>query len=637
MKLITSLSYRYTRLTILILGALALGCSEDYLDRKPDDKIDESQVFTRYNKTNQLVTDLYANIKGANRPLVFFNHFSSAPVTDEAEGSTAEGSLTNKFNSGDWSSIAMPDRSSTGQYWWDLYTKIRKANVILEGIKKYNTPDNPLQAGDLEKRIGETYFMRAYLHYLTARMYGEIVYLNRTIGAKDPMEFKQESFHAIVAKIEQDCDSAMARVPATWGGSDFGRIDKGACLGLKAIVSWMAATPLWNGGQLPNDTRQFKAEYASNPARWVKAREAAKAVIDFKADGQQRYSLYLGHDATDFKDDAGVNNNNSKVYARLWDMYYSMDAYLKESVFMVTKDKNQAWQGDIYPPSWGGSSRQMPVQEQVDEYEYISKDGYGYPVYHANAKKDGYDDENPFESVKRDPRFYRDIMYHGSTFKGKQINIAEGADKIGASNSTTTGYFLRKFFKESWNRDKSFDISAPPIWRLPEFIYIYCEAVNESTGPNAEIYEMLNQVRKRSFMAPLPPAAMANKALMNEYIQRERRVELFYENNRIWTFRLYLEPSSSGELAKEQAWQSAGATNDLRSQSYWPYPKAQRMINGMKPVEDPEGKIIIGAKKYKMKRFFVENRVFVAPRHYLFPIMQDELQRTPGLIQNPGW
>ena len=637
MKLITSLSYRYTRLTILILGALALGCSEDYLDRKPDDKIDESQVFTRYNKTNQLVTDLYANIKTANRPLVFFNHFSSAPVTDEAEGSTAEGSLTNKFNSGDWSSIAMPDRSSTGQYWWDLYTKIRKANVILEGIKKYNTPDNPLQAGDLEKRIGETYFMRAYLHYLTARMYGEIVYLNRTIGAKDPMEFKQESFHAIVAKIEQDCDSAMARVPATWGGSDFGRIDKGACLGLKAIVSWMAATPLWNGGQLPNDTRQFKAEYASNPARWVKAREAAKAVIDFKADGQQRYSLYLGHDATDFKDDAGVNNNNSKVYARLWDMYYSMDAYLRESVFMVTKDKNQAWQGDIYPPSWGGSSRQMPVQEQVDEYEYISKDGYGYPVYHANAKKDGYDDENPFESVKRDPRFYRDIMYHGSTFKGKQINIAEGADKIGASNSTTTGYFLRKFFKESWNRDKSFDISAPPIWRLPEFIYIYCEAVNESTGPNAEIYEMLNQVRKRSFMAPLPPAAMANKALMNEYIQRERRVELFYENNRIWTFRLYLEPSSSGELAKEQAWQSAGATNDLRSQSYWPYPKAQRMINGMKPVEDPEGKIIIGAKKYKMKRFFVENRVFVAPRHYLFPIMQDELQRTPGLIQNPGW
>lgn len=31
--------------------------------------------------------------------------------------------------------MGMPDRSSCGQYWWDLYDNIRKANVILEGVK----------------------------------------------------------------------------------------------------------------------------------------------------------------------------------------------------------------------------------------------------------------------------------------------------------------------------------------------------------------------------------------------------------------------------------------------------------------------------------------------------------------------
>lgn len=622
---------------ILTCAALLTACQEDFLDRKPDDQLDAEQVFTRYNKVNQLVTDLYDNVKGSNSPLVFFNHFSSAPVTDEAEGSTAEGSLTNKFNNGDWSPSAMPDRSSKGQYWWDLYARIRKANVILEGVKKYNTPDNPLQAGDLQKRKGETYFMRAYLHYLAARMYGEVVYINRTIQPTDPMDFKQESFHAIAAKVIQDCDSAMALVPATWGGSDFGRIDKGACLGLKAIISWMAATPMWNGGAFPNDTRQFKAEYAYNQSRWIAARDAAKAVMEYKADGAQRFSLYTGHDASDFKDDAGTNNNNSKVYARLWDLYHNMEAFQKEAVFLVTRDKDNNWQGDIYPPSWGGSSRQMPVQEQVDEYEYIAPDGFGYPVYSSRAKTDGYDDANPYESVKRDPRFYRDIIYHGSTFKGKVINTATGADRVGATNSSTTGYFLRKILRESWNRDKSFAISGPPVWRLPEFIYIYCEAVNETAGPNTEIYELINQVRKRSFMAPIPMAASGDKALMDEYIKRERRVELFYENNRIWGTRLYMDASSPKELAKEQAWQSAGSTNDDRSQKAWPYPKSQRMINGMRPVEDPDGKIIVDGKKYKMKRFFVESRVFQAPRHYLFPIMQDELQRTPTLIQNPGW
>ncbi|QRR00745.1 RagB/SusD family nutrient uptake outer membrane protein [Dyadobacter sandarakinus] len=625
--------------TIILFFTCALlsACKEDFLDRKPDDQVDAEQVFTRYNKTNQLITDLYDNAKGSNSPLVFFSHFSTAPVTDEAEGSTAEGSLTNKFNNGDWNANVMPAGSSRGQYWWDLYGRIRKANVILEGVRKYNTPDNPLQAGDLNKRLGETYFLRAYFHFLAARMYGEVVYVTHTINPSDPMDFKQESFHSIASKIYQDCDSAMALVPASWGGADFGRIDKGACLGLKAIVAWMAATPMWNGGSFPNDTRQFASEYTYNADRWNTAKIAAKAVIDFKVDGRQRYSLYQGHDASDFRDDAGVDNNNSKVPARLWDMYHSMEAFQNEAIFFVTRDKDNNWQGDIYPPSWGGSSRQMPVQEQVDEYEYIAPDGFGYPVYAARAKKDGYDDTNPYESVKRDPRFHRDVIYHGATFKGKVINTASGPDKVGATNSTTTGYFLRKILRESWNRDKSFSISGPPVWRLPEFMYIYCEAVNETAGPNAEIYDMLNTVRKRSFMAPIPVAAMTSKALMDEYIKRERRVELFYENNRIWASRLYLEPSSPKEIAKEQAWQSAGTTNDQRSQNVWPYPKAQRMINGMKPVEDPAGKIVVDGKTYKMQRYFIESRVFVAPRHYLFPIMQDELQRTPTLKQNPGW
>ncbi|WP_375448389.1 RagB/SusD family nutrient uptake outer membrane protein [uncultured Fibrella sp.] len=623
---------------LLTTAALIVACKDDFLDRRPDDQIDAEQVFTRYVKANQLVTDIYDQVKRANRPLVYFVHFSSAGVTDECEGTNVEGGITNKFNSGDWGPNGLPDRSDEGQYWNGLYEKIRQTNVFLEGVKKYRTPDNPLRKGDLSRRIGEVYFMRAYLHYLVARMYGEAVYVDRVISATDPLDFKKESFHAIVDKIARDCDSAYARVPTQWNGTDFGRVDRGATLGLKAMVRWMAATPLWNGGTLPGDTRQFKSDYAYNQSRWTAARDVAKAVIDFKIDGgAPRYSLYTGHDATDFKDDGGNDNNKSKVYARLWDMYYSTDAYQKEGVFFVTRDKDCYWQGDIYPPSWGGSSRQMPVQEQVDEYEYIAPNGFGYPISHSRAKNDGYDDENPYESVRRDPRFYRDVVYHGATFKGQVINTAEGADKVGASNSTTTGYFLRKLLRESWNRDNYFIINAPPVWRLPEFIFIYAEAVNETTGPNAEIADLLNTVRKRSFMAPIAPEATGNKQLMDGYIKRERRVELFYENNRIWASRLYLEPSSTIELAKEQAWQAAGNTNDERSQKYWPYPKAQRMINGMRPVEDPNGKIVIGTKTYKMKRFYVENRVFVAPRHYLFPIMQSELQRTPTLLQNPGW
>lgn len=50
--------------------------------------------------------------------------------------------------------------------------------------------------------------------------------------------------------------------------------------------------------------------------------------------------------------------------------------------------------------------------------------------------------------------------------------------------------------------------------------------MNKVSGPTQEIYDLVNSVRERSFMAPMPPAVLTDANLMQEYIQRERRVEL---------------------------------------------------------------------------------------------------------------
>lgn len=620
---------------------LLLSSCESYLDRMPDDKVTEEDVFTRYEEVEKLVTDLYSNAKSANQPLIFLNHFGSAAISDECSASSHESAIPHQFHISNYGpSQGMPSSSSCGQYWWDLYAKIRKVNIILEGVAKYNTPDNPKEGrkGDLRRRIGEIYFMRGYLHWLVLRAYGEGVYVDYVVEPGDGMAYTKESFHTLADKICADADSAYNRVDAFYGGEFFGRVDKGACLGLKAIVRWMAATPMWNGGAFPNDTRVFKEEYATyDPARWVAARDAAKAVLDAKnVNGGTRYSLYapstMGE--SDFKDvDGNSNTNNGKVQERLWQMFYTMDAIQQEWVWFVTRGKDTGWSGDVLPPSQNGHARQRPLQEQVDEYEYIAPDGYGYPVYADRAKSDGYDDGNPYESVERDPRFYRDIRYHGSWYGGTQLNTAEGSDAVSSSYLETashTGYYLRKFYKDGWDKNKgSHVINGPAIWRLPTFIYIYCEAVNKVSGPNQEIYDLINQVRARSFMAPMPPTVMSSANLMQEYIQRERRVELFYENDRYWFSRLYLEPDSQEELAKEKAYTGP---------SSWPYAKTQRFSHGMKPVEDPNGKIVVNGKNYRMERMVVnDGRVFSSPRSYFWPIMQDELTRCPSLVQNPGW
>lgn len=623
---------------------------EDYLDKQPDDKIPEDVTFASYEKVNKLVTDLYLRSKRCNAPMTWLSHFSSAGLSDEAEGTSVEGNITNRYNMGDWSPTSIP-RPNSDMFWSGIYNTIRRANVILDGVAKYKTPDNPLQPGDLDHRIGEVYFLRGYLHYLLVRMYGEVPYLDYKVDPNQSMDFPQESVHAVLEKVVKDAQEAAKHLPAKFAGIDFARADKGACLGLIAIARWTAAAPMYNGAAQYGykGNRVFESEYATYDVnRWAAARDAAKAVLDLKDDdGNPRYSLYTKYANTDFNDNGGKNLNNSTVYHRLWDMYYDLDAFKNEYVWFVTKDKYEGWFGDVYPPSRGGGSRQQPVQEQVDEYEYISADGYGYPVYSAKAVTDGYDDENPYVSVKRDPRFYRDILYHGAPFRdnsnnAKPVNTADGSDKIGASNATVTGYYLRKYLQDAYNRSGSISISCPPIWRLPEFIYIYAEATNEVSGPNKEIYDLINTVRARSFMVPMPTACMTDKALMKEYIQRERRVELYYENKRTFDCRLYLEPTSPAEVEREVLWEKAGADDNERSKNYWkkynqPYPKTQRMINGMRPVEDPNGKIVIGDKKYKMERFFKEERIFETPKHYYWPIEQTELQKDAALKQNPGW
>lgn len=616
-------------LLILIIGG---SCKKDFLDRKPDDQMTEQQVFNDYEKVNKLVTDLYGDLHSRSRGLAFLQNFSLSAITDECRGSTVENGESRTFNTGGWNPSSQP---GGGYKWSDIYSTIRVANLILTGVRNYNTPDNPLNKGDLSIRLGETYFMRAYYHYLAARLYGEIPYIDYLVDPNGDMSIKQNTFHEVVDKICKDCDSAIALLPVNQTDPQFARAEKGTALALKAIVRWMAATPLYNGGVLPNDTRIGKTSYTSRDnKRWEAARDAAKAVLDLKTEnGQPRYSLYTAYGPTDF-----VSGSNNKVYTRLYQMYYDFNAFKTEAIFMNMNDKYEAWEGDNYPPSEGGGSRQQPAQEQVDEYEYIAPDGYGYPVYDPRAVTDGYDDANPYEGIKRDPRFYRDVIYHGATFRGSVKNTATGSDKIGATNSTTTGYFLRKFYREDYRPGNgvSFQIHYPLI-RLPEIMLIYAEALNETGGSADEIINMLNTIRQRSFMVPVPPSIKGDKVKMNEYIQRERRVELFYENKRWFTARLYLEPSSTTELAKEQAWQAAGSDNDTRAQHYWPYPKCQRMVNGMKPIEDPNGKIVIAGKKYSMQRFFVAQWVFVSPTHYYFPIMQDELVKDPFLQQAPGW
>lgn len=600
---------------------LTTSCSK-FLDKTPDNQITEEQVFNSWDRVNGEANKLYREMRDRDRGIVTLQDFSMAGITDEAKGTQVETGTPDQFNFGSFGpSIGMVPKAN-GIYWGDYYGSIRKANVFIAGVEKYKSPDNPLQPGDLKNRVAEAYFMRAYFHWLAARWYGDIVYMDYVADVAANEQFVRQPWPDFLKKILKDLDFAITELPARHIDQEFGRIDKGAAMALKAIVLYMNASPLYNGGKLPgSDGRAGKEAYAGyDKNKWKLAADAAKAAMDLNGGSGLRYSLYTGN-ASDFQAES-----NNKVYARIKQIYINNVAIKSEWMLIITNNKAESWQGDHIPPSYGGASRLQPLQEQVDEYEFIGTDGYGYATYDPRAKALGWDENLPYD--KRDPRFYSDVMYHGATYQNKIINTATGADKIGASNASSTGYYLRKFYHEDWKRSGGWPLHFPSI-RLPEIQLIYAEAMNKFSGPSAEIYAILNALRARSFMVPVPPGLNTDE--LNKYIQRERRVEHFYENKRYFYARWNLEPDSPSELAQEAAYKASPTAPNV-----WPYPRTQRMAHGMRPVADATGTLIVGGVNYKMQRFKLEDRVFTA-KNYFWPLVSSEIANAPSLKQSPNW
>lgn len=210
---------------------------------------------------------------------------------------------------------------------------------------------------------------------------------------------------------------------------------------------------------------------------------------------------------------------------------------------------------------------------------------------------------------------------------------------------TRTGYALRKFIYEDYDKDGSITAMYFPLIRLPEIMLIYAEALNETDNPDAgqKVYDLLNEIRTRSFMKKVPESLKGDKEMRREYINRERRVELFFENNRYFNLRYKGIPTSSEELLKEARYLGLSSDPDERAQKWiengnGEYPQTQHYIHGMIPVPDTDGKVQIGSQTYKMKR--IEGKQMVRQftyRNYFFPINSNEIAKTPSLIQNPGW
>ena len=547
------------------LCGILTSCAD--LDYTEETTRDEGWTYDYYtNGIKNLVFDVYAQIY--NNELASNSAYFLAGATDEAQYALETGAVNNYVNGG-WSP-ANPYSNT----WNKSYTAIADVNMYLEKIDetdisdwKYNSDyDNWVQ--QMEMFPYELRFLRAYFYFELFKTYGDVPLVTTTLTNGQANNIERTPADQIVKFIVDECDAIAPYLPVSYAteyGSEIGRATRIAVFALKARTLLYAASPLHNP--------------TGDKAKWAKAAEACKYILD----NASTWGLKLS------------------AYGSLW----GHDAFFNpELIFGLGRGENNEFEMANYPVGVeNGSSGNCPTQSLIDQYEYQANGETFGQRYPGSIDLSAVD---PYEGL--DPRFALTVVKNGDEWpsNGAQKKAIEtfvggfnAAPKYGA---TPTGYYLRKYVDGSCVTTADNQTTRRHTWilfRLGEFYLDYAEAVFNATGSaNDATYgmtanEAVNVLRNRADIQ-MPPFTEDGDDWVARY-ERERLVELAFENHRFWDVRRWKKGAQYFRTI-----QAATISNNLT------------------------------LTRSTITRQWDD-------KFYFYPIPQSEIRKNPKLTQNPGW
>lgn len=551
----------------LFISAAAVLTSCVDLNYTEENTRDEEWTYEYFNEgIKNMVFDVYAQIY--NNEFENNSSYFLAGATDEAQYALETGAVNNYWNGG-WS--AANPYSNT---WTKSYTAIAEICTFLEKLDKADISEWQYNAGyqiwvqQLELFPYELRFLRAYFYFELLRAYGDVPLVTTTLTNAQANSMERTPAAKIIDFIVEELDEVATHLPVSYltePGAEIGRATRCAAYALKARTLLYAASPLFNT--------------SNDPAKWAAAAEACKYVLDHAAEWGFKLSSYgslWGHDAF----------------------------FGTELIFGLGRGESNSFEMAHYPIGVeNGSSGNCPTQSLVDQYEYQDN---GETFAQRHPGEIDLNAVNPYEGL--DPRFALTVVKNGDEWptNGAQKKAIEtfigGFNASPKYGATPTGYYLRKYVDGSCITTADNQVTRRHTWilfRLGEIYLDFAEAAFHATGSaNDATYgmtanEAVNVLRKRSDIA-MPEFTEDGDAWVKRY-ERERLVELAFENHRFWDVRRW---KKGPEYFRNV--QVANISSNLHL--------TRSTIN--RQWDD---------------------------KYYFYPIPQSELKKNSKLIQNPGW
>ena len=554
------------RIGLFILACLLpAACVDlDYTEENTRDEEWNYEYFT--DGIKNMVFDAYAQIY--NDEFETNSAYFLAGATDEAQYALETGVVNNYVNGG-WSAA-----NPYSETWSKRYTAIAEVNMYLEKLDEADISDWKYNANynnwvqQMEIFPYELRFLRAYFYFELFRAYGDVPLVTTTLTNAQANTIARTPADEIVKFIVEELDAVAPYLPVSYlteVGNELGRATRVAAFALKARTLLYAASPLFNP--------------SNDKAKWEKAAEACKFVLDNAAEWGLKLSAYgslWGHDAF-------VN---------------------KELIFGLGRGSFNSFEMANYPVGVeNGSSGNCPTQSFVDQYEY--QEG-GETFVHRYPGSIDLKTVDPYEGL--DPRFALTVVRNGDEWptngsQKKAIEIFQGGfNALPKYGATPTGYYLKKYVDGACVTTADNQTIRRHTWilmRLGEFYLDYAEAVFNATGSaNSAAYgltanEAINVLRSRPSVK-MPEFTEDGDAWVARY-ERERAVELAFENHRFWDVR---------------RWKKG--------------PQYFKSIQ-----------VATISSNLQLSRSTVTRQW--DDKYYFYPIPQSELKKNPNLTQNAGW
>ncbi len=484
--------------SLIAFLAIMSGCSKDFLDRTPEDKI-SSQTFWQSKQDAELaVNGCYAyldlSVYEAYVDGYADNAYCQYPWESKATAISA-GSIDPDMNAG------------------YNYRGIRRFNYVLDNIDKA-----PVKDADKKKYIAEVKTLRALYYFRLANKFGAVPLLTKYTEDAQEAAVAPTPEADVIKFVISELDAAIPSLPQPAAAKS--RISKAAALAIKARVhlyyqQWaqaaQAAKQIMNMGNYKLFTVEPTAkDLADDYSKFITFKDEADKAAFYK--GLSSYEKIFWN----------ANENNDEVILSA--------EYIADSQW----DRSSGINTLLYADNAGGGwSSITPTVSLVDAY--WNRDGSKFTPPTAEKRAENYNggeynDEYLKEFKDRDTRLYASIMFPGSMWA--YLGLEKFEWNKGGSNISKTGYNFRKLTDPTttssmWAAPQDF-----PVIRYAEVLLVFAEAQNEASGPSQEVYDALNKIRTRAAMPEIDQAVYNTKDNLRELIRNERRIELACEGFR---------------------------------------------------------------------------------------------------------